>query len=208
MEQLNSVSVGTPLVSAVPASFTPFDVSLEDQDAFPSLVITRTTGAKDDHASTSWPQNATVCQASAQEAVPAPTEEDWVMVPATSATTQTELVRAGAVEVINGQHPRNLFVKKPRRKQTALQSETEEHAMDWSQVGIPSEVKKQLIHGSLNAAHTGLYGKENTPSLKIDLLRAMTNEFSKQPGSAMKRQKSLPRSRSVPRMIHQPTGRR
>jgi len=209
---VNSVGVVTtaapcfaPIVPTVSAA--PLDVNLEDQDAFPSL-LTSTINMKLQKASKPTSVAPT-------PEMPFPTEDptedpmedpmEWVIVPAPSAST----LRTGALDLVDGQHPRNLFAKKPHVKQAAAEGSAQERNIDWSQSGIPNEVKTQIIKASRNAAHQGVHAKEQATTLPLDMLRAQNVASSRRENSGSRsRQNSVPRARSKPRTIQQPTSRR
>jgi hypothetical protein len=158
-----------------------FNVSLDDQDLFPPL--STTTKAEE------------VC--APESAVPEEVS-DWVVV--TPEVLPDTLVDA--------QHPRHLFGKKSQAKRAVGEGGGKERPMtiDWSQAGIPQEVKKQILKACMSPSHEGPYAKKDAPTLPLDVLRAQ-NVASKQRSSSMSRQKSVPRSASKPRMMKQPNGR-
>jgi hypothetical protein len=198
----NSVGVVT---SAAPCSIqvaptvlpAPLDVKLEDHDAFPSLLTSTTKLQKVGKPTSQLP--------APELALPMEDPMEWVIVPPPSAST----LRTGALDSAGGQHPRNLFAKKPYVKQLPAEEFAQERSIDWSQSGIPNEVKTQIIKASRNAAHQGLYTKEQAPALPLDLLRVQNNANRRRENSASRsRQNSVPRSRSKPIIIQHPTGRR
>jgi hypothetical protein len=199
---VNSVGVITAAAPcsrqvAQTVSSAPLDVNLEDQEAFPSL-LTSTMKLQKVGKPTSHPP-------APEMALPMEDPMDWVIVLAPTANT----LRTGALDLVDGQHPRNLFAKKPHVKQAVAERSAQEQNIDWSQAGIPNEVKTQIIKASRNAAHQGVYAKEQAPTLTLDMLRAQNVASSRRENSASRsRQNSVPRSRSKPRTIQQPTSRR
>jgi len=219
---VNSVGVVTtaapcsrPIVATV--SVAPLDVNLEDQEAFPSL-LTSTMKLQKVSKPTSvapTPEMPLPMEDPTEDPMEEPIEDpmedtmedpmEWVILPAPSAST----LRTGALDLVDGQHPRNLFAKKPHVKQAAAEGSAQERNIDWSQSGIPNEVKTQIIKASRNAAHQGVHAKEQATTLPLDMLRAQNVASSRRENSASRsRQNSVPRARSKPRTIQQPTSRR
>lgn len=131
-------------------------------------------------------------------------DDEWVMVPPPSADS----LRPGALDMVDGQHPRNLFAKKPHTKQTAQLQGAQDRAwaIDWSQEGMPHEVKSHLIKAKMDAFSRGILAKETMP---LDILREQNVASRQRQSSASRsRENSTTRSHSKPRVIKQPNGRR
>lgn len=142
-----------------------------------------------------------------QAARPASTEleDEWVIVPPPGADS----LRQGALDLVDGQHPRNLFAKKPHTQRTTSNQTAIERAwaIDWSREGIPQEVKSKIMQGSMDASHRGLYVKEEFQrALPLNVLRA--ENVHRQNSSSRSRQSSVPRSQSRSRAIKQAGGGR
>jgi len=171
------------------AAHASFDISLNSNDAFPSL-----------------PASHKAAEISAPEDVAAEDEEiasDWVVV-----APEADVSRSSTVTLADAQHPRHLFTKKARAKRTTCTGSSQERPMtiDWSQTGIPHEVKTQILKACMTSNHEGPYVKQQASTLPLDMFRA-ENVASKQRANSASREKSVPRSRSKPRMIKQPNGR-
>jgi len=182
----------------------PLDVQLEDRKAFPSLLTSsmKVQKAVKPTSETPVPEIAVPMEDPLEDLMEDSTE--WVIIPAPSAST----LRTGALDLVDGQHPRNLFAKKPNVKQAA-EGSVPERGIDWSQAGIPNEVKSQIIKASRNAAHQGVHATGQATTLPLDMLRAQNVASSRRENSASRsRQNSVPRARSKPRTIQQPTSRR
>jgi len=207
---VNSVGVVTmaapcsrPIVPTVSAAT--LDVNLEDQEAFPSLLTSTLKLQKVGKPTPQTPAPEMALPMGDPMGDPMEDPMEWVIVPAPSAST----LRTGALDLVDGQHPRNLFAKKPHVKQAAAEGSAQERNIDWSQAGIPNEVKTQIIKASRNAAHQGVHAKGQAPTVPLDMLRAQNVASSRRENSASRsRQNSVPRSRSKPRTIQQPTSRR
>jgi hypothetical protein len=171
----------------------PFDARLDDAEIFPCLP---TSAVK--------PQQSSLA--------PMPAEDDslqlepaaeWVIV----APPSMESIRPGALDVVDGQHPRNMLAKR-RCSKTAQHSSAQLRAIDWSEAGIPDQVKRQIIRSGLNASHRGLYSKDAT-TIPFEVLRVQNVAHNRcQRSSSRSRQSSLPRSRSKSLNIKQPNTRR
>jgi hypothetical protein len=136
-------------------------------------------------------------------------EDEWVVVTPPGADS----LRHGALDCIDGQHPRHLFVKKPLTKQPASRQNAQDRAwaIDWSEEGIPQQVSTQLIKGSMDASHRSVYAKHQLLSPSLDELRAQkVAKQHRQASMSPSRSRSLsaPRSQSKSRVIKQPSGRR
>mmetsp|Transcript_19137 Transcript_19137/g.31103 ORF Transcript_19137/g.31103 Transcript_19137/m.31103 type:complete len:229 (+) Transcript_19137:90-776(+) len=160
------------------ADQAPFDVGLDDTDAFPCLPSTKAleVGA---------PESA------APEEVE---ESDWVVVTPEADSSPP--------------NPLHLVSKKKQSRRALREGGHKERPMsiDWSQAGIPQEVKMQILKSCMGPTHEGPYAKEHAASLPLDILRAQTVANKQRPNS-VSRQKSVPRSGSRPRMIKQPNGK-
>lgn len=122
---------------------------------------------------------------------------DWILVPASKA------------DLFDKQHPRNLFGKKQDAKQVKSQESSYklELGIDWSQEGIPTEIKKQIIHASVTASHRGFHAKDQASPVPIGVLRAQNHVGSYKRENSVP--KKTPRSASKPKVLKQPAaGRR
>jgi hypothetical protein len=175
-----SIRVSTAYVtnSSPVADQAPFDVSLDDNDAFPCLSSTKVV------------EDVAALESAAPEEV----SSDWVVVTPEADSSPPNLLR--------------LVSKKKQSRRAQRDAEPKERPMriDWSQVGIPQEVKIQILKSCMSPTHEGPYAKEHAGSLPLDILRAQT-AASKQRPNSVSRQRSVPRSGSKPRMIKQPNGK-
>jgi hypothetical protein len=175
-ESIRVTTAYVPNYSPV-ADQAPFDIGLEDSDAFPSLSSTKAleVGAP-------------------ESAAPEEVESDWVVVTPEADTSPPNLL--------------HLVSKKKQSRRALREGGQKERPMtiDWSQAGIPQEVKMQILKSCMSPTHEGPYAKEHAGSLPLDILRAQT-VASKQRPNSVSRQKSVPRSGSKPRMIKQPNGK-
>lgn len=174
----------------------PFDVQLEDQNAFPFLP----TSAK------KMQQDCDVGSPALETASEPEPADEWVIVMPPGADS----LRQGALDIVDGQHPRNLFAKKPSAKKVTKDANGQDRSMaiDWSQMGIPQEVKKQIVQAYADASHRSPYVKEQASTLPLDMLRSQNAASNHRSNSASRaRQNSVPRSRSKPRMTKQSGGR-
>merc|ERR1719327_2275068 len=110
----------------------PFEVNLEDQEAFPCLPSS-SIKSKD---------SSEVALPSPDTALPGDLAAEWVVVspPGTDSPCQ------GALDLFDAQHPRNMFAKKAKGKSMASEGETEASglAFDWSKTGLPRSFMKQI----------------------------------------------------------------
>lgn len=87
---------------------------------------------------------------------------------------QTSL-RTGAIEVVDAQHPRNLFAKKPymaQRTASAQVANTAQQGMiDWSQAGVPQGVMQSIVQSNAAAAHLGPYASQPVSQVPLTELR-------------------------------------
>lgn len=184
-------TLAAPLVAAIATdSLGPCDFDLADEDAFPALAVASKKESMSKH-------------------VVSPEDEpaaDWVVVSETEVTNEARALRMMSMEPFDGQHPRNIFSKKANAKQAMAKSEPQcpSNEIDWSQGGIPKEVKKRILHGSKNSAHLSLHGQKPADPVPLSILRAQSNGSSKRSNSLPK----TPRSHSKPRMVQQMANRR
>jgi hypothetical protein len=157
-----------------------FDVCLDDNDAFPSL------------SGLAVVEKVCAHESNASEEV----SPDWVFVTPEADTLDDKVVSVDSRKKSSGKKP-------------TCESGTERSmSSDWSQAGIPHEVKIQLLKEACTSLnHEGPYGKQHASTLPLDMFRAQ-NAAHNQRASSLSRQKSVPRSRSKPKMIKQPNGRR
>jgi hypothetical protein len=174
-----SIRVTTAYVanSSPVADQAPFDVSLDDNDAFPCLSSTKAVEV-----------------GAPESAAPEEAESDWVVV-----TPEADSSPPNPLRLVSKK-------KQARRAQRAADPKERPMTIDWSQVGIPQEVKMQILKSCISPTHEGPYAKEHEGSLPLDILRAQT-AASKQRPNSVSRQRSVPRSGSKPRMIKQPNGK-
>lgn len=85
-------------------------------------------------------------------------------------------LRAGAIDVVDAQHPRNLFAKKPYTTQrtASVQVATQAQAgmIDWTQAGLPQGVVQSIVQSNAAAAHLGPYGTIAPAQVPLTTLRA------------------------------------
>lgn len=178
-----------PATTSTVVTSQPMNVSIQDASAFPTLggapVVSR-------GPVTSW----------------GPT-------PATTVgyvTLGESSLRTGALDVVDGTHPRNTFAKKPYiRPATTVATTTNAGGMiDWSQAGMPEAVMKQILTASANTgnAHLGPYGQP-APPVALDTLRAAPTVTVQQQMYAPKvtKQTCTAPTFQQNRIIQQPGGR-
>jgi len=73
-------------------------------------------------------------------------------------------VRTGSIDIVDAQHPRNLFAKKPTIRPASVPT-----AIDWSSTGMPVEVMQSILKA--NPAHTSPYVQAAPSTLPLDVLR-------------------------------------
>lgn len=157
-----------------------FDVCLDDNDAFPSL-SGPARGEKVDAQGSNAPEEVSL---------------DWVFVTPEAETCADTIA------------PRLIEKKSSGKKPTCESGAERSMSIDWSQAGIPHEVKTLILKEACTKLnHEGPYGKQHASTLPLDMFRAQ-NAAHNQRASSLSRQKSVPRSRSKPKMIKQPNGRR
>jgi hypothetical protein len=182
----NSLNVMTVTVSQntpyeMNGASAPFVTDLDDEGAFPCLSCSNKKLEQDNQ----------VVSPAAEIALSPQAVDDWIIV---APSPESEL--------IENQQPRNRSARKPSNHERPL-------TIDWSEVGIPREVNKQIIKACNSASHQGLYAKEQASTLPLDILRAQNVDNSRRSNSAPRsRQQSVPRSHSKPRIMKQPVGRR
>jgi hypothetical protein len=162
------------------------NLHFDDEEACPSLLTTNMSLQK---------------EATAESTSPVP--------PAAEATMDWILVPASKADLFDKQHPRNLFGKKQDAKQVKSQESSYKLGLgiDWSQEGIPTEIKKQIIHTSITASHRGFHAKDQASPLPIGVLRAQNHSGSYKRENSVP--KKTPRSASKPKVLKQPAaGRR
>merc|ERR1712216_12185 len=128
--------------------------------------------------------------------------KDWIVVPTAEIDAAKRLnENRKPANSYDGQHPRNVFSRKMQPKRAkSTERQITDLGIDWSQEGVPTEVKKQILHASMTASHRGPYGQEQISSVPLNVLRTQNRS------SSMKRQNSTPktpRSQSKPRAIQQ-----
>lgn len=174
-------------------SCAPFDANLDDAEAFPCLPTSEVKSQQ------MGPAAVPVEEASS----PLEPSAEWIIV----APPNMDCIRPGALDTVDSQHPRNMLAKKRSTKHAQSFSE-QSWTLDWSEAGIPQEVKRQIIKSSLTASHRGLYSKDAT-TIPLDALRMQSVASMRcQRSSSKSRQNSMPRSRSKPVNIKQPVARR
>jgi len=182
-----------------------FDVNLGDMDAFPALGPMQTKTAP-------LPPRAEEAEAESEtchDELLADFTPEKLSQPIGKESPKvacSELKEDWVIVSFDAQHPRNVFAKKTASQSTKSKGGSQEAAcsIDWSQSGIPTEVKKQLIHASANPAHQGLHAKSQSTPIPFDIMRTQNIGSSR-------RQKSVPkspRSHSKPRGMRQAACRR
>merc|ERR1712039_164324 len=91
-------------------------------------------------------------------------------VPTVVQQTSEASLRTGALDIVDAQHPRNQFAKKPQVHGTKVVSSHVQHGMiDWSQAGIPPTVMTAIAQSN-QYAHLGPYGQA-APPVPLETLR-------------------------------------
>lgn len=128
-----------------------FATNLKDTSAFPSLGGTTTMSAAP--AVTSWGPST--------------------LAPRPAVVLAETNLRTGAREIVDSQHPRNLFAKKPTvRPATEIQATTvQQGQIDWSQAGLPDAVVKSILTANQGASHLGPYAQAAPSSVPLNVLR-------------------------------------
>lgn len=206
---VSSVGItAAPAPIDAPIDTSPLDgrLSLDDKEQFPALTASMTTPEKVSKPvmkKQSETEDVTANVETAEEVT-----QDWIVVPKTEvAAARGHNENRKPSNTYDNQHPRNMFRRTPQAKRA---TSTDRRRMpdidiDWSQAGVPTEVKKQIIHASMTPSHRGPYGKEQVSAVALNVLRTQNR------GSSTKRANSepkTPRSQSKPRAIQQPVGRR
>jgi hypothetical protein len=137
-----------------------------------------------------------------QQAVADEFSENWIVVASDDATRPTFSSSLVAKASFDGQHPRNASAKKTAPKRTVSGADSQEAGpgIDWSQVGMPTNLLRRLIRGSMNSAHDGVQAQSKTAApTPIHILHAQNIGSSKRERSTP----STPRSHSKPRAVRQ-----
>jgi hypothetical protein len=194
---------------------SPFDMNVEDRELFPPLAPTdKISIAKlPVGAWTTKPENEMTLEESAFDMmleesaerdnkdesldpnVEDGTTEDWVIVSSDVATASASI---RAKQSFDAQHPRNAVA---RRQTSKTGPEQGAPSIDWSVAGTPTALIRQLIRGSANAAHHGIYDEKKASVVPLHIMRAENIGSSKRQKSAPK----TPRSQSKPRAMRQPS---
>jgi hypothetical protein len=124
------------------------------------------------------------------------TAEDWVIVSSDAASANSSSIRAK--QSFDAQHPRNAVA---RRQTSKTGPEQAAPSFDWSAVGMPHALLRQLIRGSVNAAHHGIHGEKKASVVPLHVMRVQNIGSSKRQKSTQK----SPRSQSKPRAMRQPS---
>lgn len=172
----------TMITSTVSAPTTTFKM---DMNAFPTLGAT--------------PAPVTAVQSWGPRPVPSPAE----------VILSSESLRTGALDVVDAQHPRNQFAKKPhvRPATTVVQSAPiQQGLIDWSQAGMPEAVVRSILHSNEGAAHLGPYAQAAPSVVPLDVLRpqAVATQQQFQNYTPKISQATM---RPKPTVIHQPQKR-
>jgi len=119
-------------------------------------------------------------------------------VPAAPPSWGEHSVRAGMLGEFDGQHPRNMFAKKPHIVTVSSPTEQQQAvAIDWSNAGIPKRVQQSLVHSFSNPAHLSPYVQQPQQKVPLGMLRPppqpIVPALTKQPVMIQK-----------PKMIKQP----
>jgi hypothetical protein len=203
-----NLDCATPLE---PVSATCFDVDILDEQAFPRLVspqqkvevqkVPQVMNSVLTESSSGVTKNDESQDVLPLEQVEAKDEllEDWIVLPSGDSNDASLTTREKSFD---GRHPRHVFAKQDTTKRA--NSKTEAWELDWSQAGIPREIKRQLIHGSSDASHRGIHANKQSAPLPLSALRSQSIGSSRRQNSTPR----TPRAQSKPRMIHQPTKRR
>lgn len=126
-------------------------------------------------------------------------------------------LRTGALDMVDAQHPRNQFAKKPtvRTNVTTVATPANSGLIDWSQVGVPEAVLTSLVKagGNTGAAHLGPYGQAAPVApVPLDALQARNVATAKQYVQQQPKVSKMPLaaqkpSRAIAGTVHQPQKR-
>lgn len=161
--QMNTVTVApSPVAARVisPTAAQPVGFSIQDSSAFPSLGAPAAGPA----VARSWgPTAATVISTTAPAAMTTAS-------PVSSVKLNQGALRPGALDVVDSQHPRNLFAKKAYVKNATEVAVQQPAVIDWSKSGMPPEVMQQVLKAA-NPAHLGPYAGKPAEPIPLDVLR-------------------------------------
>jgi hypothetical protein len=192
-----------------------FDVNLNDCKAFPALPLMQVEARAEKEMLREVPKADVTPEKSAQlnadcesaeKEIEQQLGQDWVVLSddVSKVSGSAHVVEKNAFD---GRHPRNIFAKKAASKPMTSKvagQEADAPGLDWSQAGVPVDLVRRLIRGSVNAAHRSPSEKKVAP-LPVHVMRAQNI------GSSNKRERSTPKSprcQSKPCMIKPPTNRR
>jgi len=175
--------------AAIPSS----EASVDSEGTFSAEVVQEEMTPEKVSQSTLKAENTTVQDKNAvvaegEDAV----ADDWVVVSADD-------VKAAASSrdiSFDAQHPRNMFAKTTSAKPVVSKVEPESGAgIDWTQAGMPIELIRRLVRGSVNPAHHGPHCEKKVSQVPLDVMRAQNAGSSKRQSSTPR----TPRSQSKPR---------
>jgi len=202
-----------------------FHVSLGDDTAFPALAVTPRSLMPHESSSKSavepaetqvgkvWtPEKSYQPCPSTRNTSPKKSQDeeikDWVVLSSDDVLPAADTLCKTKMESFDGQHPRNIFANFARKnaaKSNQSQADGKDAGIDidWSQTGIPTEVRWHIVHASMNAAHRSLYAKREQTYVPLGFLNAQNRDSSRRQRSVTK----MPRSQSKPRIMQQMRGK-
>jgi hypothetical protein len=127
--------------------------------------------------------------------------EDWIVVASDDASKAAASLGQVARTSFDAQHPRNVFGKKAVSKHTMSAADSHETGsdIDWSASGMPTDLLRRFIRGSINASRHGVQSENKMAPTASHIMRAQNLGSSKRERS----QPSTPRSHSKPRVVRQ-----
>jgi hypothetical protein len=195
-------------------SLAPFEGNLDDALVFPGLAASQQTlqiqqGSKtfplDPAEASSTQTNDQTVSGLTLEQGPSANEgskeeslEDWVVV---SSDKSDDALLTATKEIYDTQLSSHTVAKQCEAHRAKSKSKALD--IDWSQDGIPREVTRQLIHGSMNPSHRSIHAKPIV-SPPLSALRQLNIGSSRRQLSAPR----TPRSQSKSRLIQQPVKKR
>jgi len=172
-------------------------------EKFPKNIAEEATGEGDcmesKHNEELSPQNCPSSTAQRQ-GVAEELPEDWVVVASDDASKAAASLSQVGMTSFDGQHPRNVFGKKTASKgaMSGANSQETSAGVDWSSAGIPTDLLRRLIRGSVDAAH-GVQAQNKAAPTPSHIMHAQNVGSSKRERSTP----TTPRSHSKPRAMRQ-----
>lgn len=191
-------------------SSAPWDIDVDNETIFPALASQPATPSPKSTSETDvmeqettpekHPEGSTKTEMSAQEIENDISKcdemaEEWVIISSDDARASTSS-RMAVTKSFDAQHPRNMFAKDSASKSAVSRADPVVGAgIDWSQAGMPIELIRRLVRGSVNPAHHGPHCDKKANQVPIDVMRAQNMGSAKRQSSTPKTPRSQSKSR-------------